>query len=256
MYLMYVDESGDCGLTNSPSQYFVLTGLVVHESAWLKSLDELVQFRQFLKGAYGLGVRDEIHASRFVVRPGEHLADIPKHDRLAILGAFANRLGHMVQFSMITVIVDKQGKPATYDVFDNAWRALLQRFENTIHYGNFPGPNHADETGMVFPDHTNDKGLTTLLRRMRRWNPVPNTVGFGGGYRNLRLQLVIEDPSFRDSGHSYFIQAANLAAYLVYQSLAPNSYMRKKGGSAYYQRLQPIFCKVASTRHPLGFVQL
>ena len=31
MYLMYVDESGDSGLVNSPTRYFVLTGMVVHE---------------------------------------------------------------------------------------------------------------------------------------------------------------------------------------------------------------------------------
>ena len=31
MFLMYVDESGDAGLVGSPTRYFVLTGLVVHE---------------------------------------------------------------------------------------------------------------------------------------------------------------------------------------------------------------------------------
>ena len=28
---MYVDESGDVGLVGSPTRYFVLVGLVVHE---------------------------------------------------------------------------------------------------------------------------------------------------------------------------------------------------------------------------------
>ena len=34
MYLMYVDESGDVGMVNSPSRYFVLVGLVLHELRW------------------------------------------------------------------------------------------------------------------------------------------------------------------------------------------------------------------------------
>ena len=34
MFLMYVDESGDCGLQNSPTRYLVLTGLVIHELRW------------------------------------------------------------------------------------------------------------------------------------------------------------------------------------------------------------------------------
>lgn len=32
MYFMYVDESGDPGMLVSPTRYFVLSGLVVHES--------------------------------------------------------------------------------------------------------------------------------------------------------------------------------------------------------------------------------
>ena len=35
MFLMYVDESGDSGLINSPSTHFVLSGLVIHESDWI-----------------------------------------------------------------------------------------------------------------------------------------------------------------------------------------------------------------------------
>jgi len=34
MFLMYVDESGDTGLTNSPVDYFVLSGLIIHELRW------------------------------------------------------------------------------------------------------------------------------------------------------------------------------------------------------------------------------
>ena len=152
--------------------------------------------------------------------------------------------------------MNKSTKAADYDVFGMAWRALLQRFENTTSHRNFSGPANPDERGMLFPDHTDDKKLRALLRRMRRWNPVPHQRAIGPGYRNLAIRHIVEDPSFRDSGDSYFIQAADLAAYLVYQGLAPNSYMRKKGGIAYYKRLQPIFCTVASAGDPFGFVRL
>ena len=42
MYLMYVDESGDTGLVNSPTAYFVLSGIIVHESNWRQFLNHLV----------------------------------------------------------------------------------------------------------------------------------------------------------------------------------------------------------------------
>ncbi|MGH2600854.1 MAG: DUF3800 domain-containing protein, partial [Dehalococcoidia bacterium] len=38
---MYVDESGDSGLTNSPTRYFVLTGLVVHELRWQAYVEQI-----------------------------------------------------------------------------------------------------------------------------------------------------------------------------------------------------------------------
>ena len=95
-----------------------------------------------------------------------------------------------------------------------------------------------------------------LLRQVRRYNPVPNQPAHGPGYRNLPVTGVIEDPSFRDSEHSYFIQAADMCAYLLYQQLEPNAYIRKKSGQNYFHRLDPILCKVASPGDPHGVVRL
>lgn len=36
MYLMYVDESGDSGTINSLSDFFILSGLIMHDYAGLK----------------------------------------------------------------------------------------------------------------------------------------------------------------------------------------------------------------------------
>ena len=106
---------------------------------------------------------------------------------------------------------------------------------------------------MLFPDHTDDKKLNGLLQRMLVYNPVPNQPALGGGYRNLTLRSVIEDANFRDSAHSYFVQAVDVSAYLLYQHLAPSSYMRKKSGQNYFRRLDPIVCKVI-TQQPGGVV--
>ncbi len=184
------------------------------------------------------------------------LVRIKRNDRLSILRFFANELASMPDLNIINIVVDKQNKPANFDVFETAWKALIQRFENTISWHNFHGPANPDERGIIFPDHTDDKKLTQLLRKMRRYNPVPNKPTFGIGYRNLPLGKIVEDPNFRDSGYSYFIQAADLVAFLLYQSLTPNSYMRKKGGQNYFYRLDPILCKAVSPSDPYGIVHL
>jgi Protein of unknown function (DUF3800) len=254
---MYVDESGDCGLTGSPTRYFVLSGLVVHELNWYDCLEKLIEFRRRIRDGFGLKLREELHAARLISKPGD-LCRIPKSDRLTIVRIFANQLASMVDLRLINVVVDKQHKSPPFDVFDIAWTRLIQRFENTIRYKNFPGPGFQDERGAVFPDRTDEKKLTLMLRRMRRYNYVPNrggtSGGFGPGSRNLIITKLVEDPNFRDSRASLFIQAADLAAFLLYQHIEPNSYMRKKGGRAYFNRLRPILCLEASRTDAHGIV--
>jgi len=255
MYLIYIDESGDCGLKNSPTRYFALSGLVVHELRWKDHLEDMLSFRRQLRVRYGLKLREEFHASHFITKPGE-LRRIPRDQRLAMIREFATFLSRLRDINIINVVVDKAGKPERYGVFENAWQALIQRFENTISNHNFPGPANPDERGMILCDHTDDKKLFPLIRQMRRYNPVPNQPECSPGYRNLPLSYVIEDPVLRNSAHYYFIQAADLAAFLLYQYFQPNVYLRRKAGHRYLLRLDPVLCKVASPKHPLGIVML
>lgn len=253
MYLMYVDESGDIGLNNSPTDIFVLSGVVMHELRWRDYLDQLIDFRKRMLKKYNLHMRDEIHASYFINRPGT-LVRINRHDRLSILRLFAEELANMIDLNVINIVVNKKNKPIDYDVFERGWQALIQRFENTISYKNFKGPSNPDERGFIISDNTDGKKLTNLVRRMRRYNPIPNQNRIG--YRNLVLRNTIEDPSLRNSAESYFIQAADLTAYLLFQNKFPNKYMKKTAGDKYFYRLDPILCKVASQINRYGVVEL
>ncbi len=253
---MYVDESGDSGLVGSRTGYFVLTGLIVHELRWQPYLEQMIDFRRRMKQSYGLLLREEIHASEMINKPGD-LVRIKRYDRLAILRLYADELATMTDLNLICVVVDKSNKnPSSYDVFEWAWKVLIQRFENTISHRNFRGPQNPDEQGIILPDRTDDKKLMQMLRRMRKYNPIPNQPQHGSGYRNLSLRRIIEDPWLKDSENLYYIQAADLCAYLLYQSLAPNAYMKKKSGNNYFSRLAPIYCRAASNSDPRGIVWL
>ncbi|WP_286692967.1 DUF3800 domain-containing protein [Brevundimonas sp.] len=248
---MYVDESGDTGLVNSPTRYFALSGLTVHESRWRDLLDHLVAFRRTMKAVHGLPMRTEIHSSEYIRRPP--IAGMAKHVRLTILRQFLDELAKCNFISFTHVIVDKQGKPAGYDVFDSAWKVLFQRFENTIGYGNFPGGFRPDR-GMVISDNTDGKKLTRLVRRMAVYNVVPGMAGMAA--RNLPMLRVIEDPHNKDSVDSYFIQACDVTAYFLHQKYAPCSYVRKKGASQHFNRLQPVLNTRASNANGFGIVML
>ena len=247
---MYVDESGDPGNNTAQSDFFCLTGMLVHESEWRNLIDVSTRFRRTLKDVYGLPVRAEIHAVK-LLRHSEF--GIEKYKRLAILRNFLDELAKMNFISLTNVVVDKKGKPPDYDVFSSAWRTLFQRFENTLTHGNFPG-GYRRAFGTVFTDATNGEKLTSIMRKMSVHNPIPNRRG--GGYRNMPILRVIEDPSPRNSEHSLPIQACDVAAYFLHQSLKPNAYVKKSGAQNYFRRLDAILNKNASLTNPMGIVIL
>jgi hypothetical protein len=207
MYPFYVDESGDIGLNGSPTNYFVLSGLVLRKSLRLRILRDVVDFQ----------------------------AGLP-------------------DVSIVNVVVDKRTKPVGYDVFEWSWKVLVQRFHDTISHQNFRGPKNAQDHGLLIVDRTDEQKLRALTRRMRRFNPIANRGG--RGYRHVPLTTLVGDAVHRDSNHSYFLQLADVNAFLLYQKLAPASYVSRKGGRNYFDRLEPVLCKRASAQDPQGIVRL
>lgn len=254
MHLMYVDESGDTGLQNSPTEFFILSAIVVHELRWRNFIDNLVAFRRYLRDLKGLKLREEIHATDFINRPGE-LIRIRRNDRLDILKKCITWLNSQSDICTYSVIVDKRGK--SNDIFELAWNALTMRFENTIRHKNFPGPQNPDERGIILSDNTEGEKLRKLIRRMRHYNPTPNRTDlYNGGFKNIPLDYVIEDPIFRDSENSYIHQMNDVIAYFVRQLYEPNAYMRKKGGKNFYYNLSNIALQVASSSNNYGLVEI
>jgi len=265
MYLMYVDESGDCGLPSggSPSTLFCLAGVVVHELAWQDTINQLLQFRRWLRSKYGIPQEAELHTAEMISKPKKLHASIQtlsKHARLAIIRNFADEIARLRDVNVISVVLDKAHGVATpEDVFNYAWCSLFQRFENTIDYKNFRGPSNPQERGIVFPDDTDGGKLKQLLTRMRVSNRLKINLGHGASTLIDRpIRLVVEDPINRDSSQSYLIQVADCAVFLLKQYMQPNSYMKQSGGNAYFKRLDPVLCKAASKKDPdkMGIVRL
>lgn len=253
MYLMYVDESGDAGLVNSPTSHFALSGLVIHERRWRDFTTAMIAFRKTMRTVHGLPLRAEIHAAPFLRSPP--VPNMKRMVRLAILRNLIDEIAKMDFVSVTNVIVDKSNKPPDCDVFSLAWRALFQRFENTLIHGNFPG-GFRDDFGLVLTDATDGRKLQRLMRKMAVHNPVSNRFWAGPGYRNLPLLRTIEDPFPKNSRDSYFIQACDTIAYFLLQSYTPNSFVRKVGAQNYIARLSGVLNTKASLTHPLGIVRL
>jgi hypothetical protein len=237
MYLMYVDESGDPGTINSPTRYFILSALIVHETSWQHLLDDLILFKRYLKSRYGLLFREEIHASEFLNGKIKLKNKIPRNDRLDLLKKCLDWLNQRTDISIISVRVDKNHRS---DPFNYGWMTLIQRFDNTLAYRNFPGPTSGNDKGIIISDNTYGEKLRKLLRQMRRFNQVTNMVTYGPGYRNIPLRAIIEDPVFRDSAMSFILQLVDVVAYFARQIKEPNKYIKAKGAKNDYGKLSAI----------------
>ena len=235
----------------SPTRYFILSGFVLHELRWHDTLEAIISFRRHLRDTYGFKLREELHAAQLMHKPGEG-ARIPKSIRLRLLRETLDFQASLPDINILNVVVDKKDKPSDFDVFNVAWMTMIQRFHNTISHRNFPGPRNPDDRGLLVVDQTDEKKLRDLSRRMRRYNPVPSRLESGS--RTVPITTIVEDAIHRNSQHSYFIQLADVNAYFLFQRFTPASYILRKGGRNYFNRLGPVLCRVASRSDPDGIV--
>jgi len=252
MYLMYVDESGDAGIMDNSSEYFILSGLVIHELRWTQLLDDFIQFRRSVKQSTGFKLREEMHAQIMINGRLDKNNNIQRNQRFMILRNTIDWIASQDSVGIMTVVVSKKNFTDPKDVFEFAWRTLIQRYENTINSHNFPGPQNTDDRGIIIADNTNGEILRNLHRKMRRYNPVPSKYTVAS--RNLPIKLIIEDPVFRDSKHSYFIQIVDIISYFTAQYIKPNKIVKKQGAKTYFERLDPVFVKKAAPLDPYGRV--
>jgi len=221
MYLLYVDESGDVGIQNSPTKYFVLSAIIVHESTWRKTLDQLVVFRKQLRETKGLKLREEIHCTELINKPKE-LVRIKRNDRLDIIKKCIDWLNNQENIKIFSIVKYKTNP--NEDVFDRTWFQLLYTFEKHLK------SEQLKEKGIILSDNTDGEKLRNLIRKQRH-------------EKNNNIDKIIEDPIFRDSRNSLLHQMNDVIAYCVRQNFEPNAYMKKKGGHNYYQRLKNVVIK-------------
>jgi hypothetical protein len=209
LYLCYFDESGDAGTINSPTDWFVLNCIAVHENEWLNTLDSLVQLRRNLRDNYDLPPRQELKGYHF--RNGKGIfnkLNIGRKTRVDIYTQIMN-LESTLPIKTFTIAVHKdQAKTRGWDVRYCAWTFAFQRIHNMC--------SHDDERCIVFPDEGHGFFIRQRIRSMRRYHQVQSH--FSPGSIQLRVDRILEDPNDRRSQDSYFIQLADLNAFASHRS--------------------------------------
>lgn len=244
MYLLYVDESGDPGISaSSPSPYFFLAGLLLDSRQWYRLTRELRGFRQHLLHRYGLPMEAEIHASVFLSNRTPLAQHITANDRLLLLRECLVWCATRPYFHLLTTGRDKRQAPGDH-VFVEVWEAYYRLFDDWLNQNSPPGQ---PQTGLVICDNTDGGKLTKLVRKLQQH---PATAALPP------LRGIVEDPFFRDSRLSYLHQLVDVVAYFAKQAVEPSNFIRSKGASGYFSLLAPINLIPPTQEQPWGIRML
>lgn len=209
MYLAYLDESGDSGLTNSPTKYFVLSCVLVNEANWLNTLDLLVELRRTLRARYDIPTRPELKAKHLKTGRGplEH-TQLSLASRMKLYRELMQHEGGRLTVRTFSIAIEKQpARNYGWEPRLASWTFAIQRINR------FCGDR---EWAMIFPDEGHGYFIRLRLRHMRRYHIVP--AHWGSGNISFPTQRIIEDPNERKSQDSYFIQLADWNAYATHRS--------------------------------------
>jgi hypothetical protein len=210
MLLAYFDESGDAGVVNSPTQFFVLACVLVPETEWLTYLDKLVELRRRLRQHHSVKTRPELKSTDIRRGRGPLLGlnwSPTKRMRL-FRGLMIYQAREMPNLRTFAVAIRKANCAAKgRDPREAALTFPLQRVDR------FCKP--ADARAMLFPDEGHGPFIKRLVRRRRRFQDIP---GAFGGSISVPLHRILEDPNDRQSHDSYFIQMADWNAYAAHRS--------------------------------------
>ena len=263
MYLLYVDESGDPGpfdptvLANTPgqgTQHYILTGLMIPMREWRNYLLAIVDIKRAVAQKWGLPMRKELHGTALIYPRNDAVYKSLKGGRRARADLYRfyleNLAARLPQAKLFNIHLDK-AKPnhsstnSASDLEALSWNYLIMRFEKTMYYES--QRTEQPVYGLIFADDTNEDKVRKELRRMRVHNYIKG--------RNETVNHIIEDPTMRQSEHSYFVQAADMVSHALYRNLYPKGSLKKFGIDLLFEKVT-IICHEKASKYKHGIVHV
>ncbi len=238
MHLIYIEDSADENLA-------IFSALALPVEQWRTCFSIVRDFRKDLKRAYGIYIYKELHAWKFVSGRGQIApAIVTKPQRAAIFRQALETVTNLPGAQMLNACFPK-GQA------DRAFERLLNRIERSLVAW--------DSHGILLCDQGKEGDYTRLVRRMNVYNPISSRFGGWGptrsSSRNIPLDRIVEDPVFKRSDKSYFIQLVDFAAYSLLRRERPTPNITQLGLANAFEILQPILLRAATRYDPEGILR-
>lgn len=239
MWFAYIDESKE------QNSVFVYSALILRGESWLSVFSTVKDFRKRLKADHGVYQSHELHAWKFASGKGQ-IADRPlsKVQRAEIFRETLVFISQCRKFRLFTSI-------NVNELY--AFERLVNRINRT-----------AEERGehvLLFCDEGQEVEFTRRIRKMRIHNPIPSNRGVwaegDAPTRNIPVTRIVEDPIFKDSKDSYFIQLVDFCSYALLRMERPIPSRSVLGYDRMFEVLEPVVAKFANPRDPrnLGIIR-
>lgn len=221
MWFAYVDESKE---NNS---FFVYSALLIESDAWNETFAAVKALRQQLRQSHGIFINKELHAWKFAAGKGQISDRILDKQRRAVIFAEVLRfIAESGKFKLISSVHTSE-----FYAFDR----LMNRLNRTA---------QAKKTNvLLFCDEGQEAVFTRRIRKMRVYNQIPSNRGVwqdsGSVVKNIPIQNIIEDPIFKKSHMSYFIQLVDFCAYALLSKEKPIASRTALGYHEMYGSLRP-----------------
>lgn len=259
MFIAYFDESGDDGYPKYSSDLFVLSSVYLHHSNWQDIHQKIYQFRRNLRLKYRFPIKQEFHTREFVADKNPYHGLYSKTTRRAILFDFCQFMATL-DLRVVNVVIDKKNiKRPTYFVLKNALTYNVQRIANDL------GILGSAAKFLIITDEGRVGAMRAVTRKIQRINYIPSKFNYNS-YRK-EIENLIEDPLPKSSEQSYFVQLADMMAFVVslyakqHLGATPTGWSKRiqnvlKYGDeiALLNLLKPILNTQASAKNEYGIV--
>ncbi len=238
MHIIYIDDSRD-------EKLCVFSALAVPADSWRAAFSMVRDFRRNLRLSDGIFVRTELHAWKFVSGRGR-IADtvVTKGRRCAIFVQALQLIASLPGVRLFNAVF-----PAKED--EKAFEWMLNRFQRTL--GTW------DSRAILVCDEGKEGVYTRLARRMGVYNPIPSAYGqwdeTGLATKNIPTDRILEDPFFKKSERSYFIQLVDFCGYALLRRENPLPSKTRYGLHRAFGNLSPILVREATRKDPEGIVR-
>ncbi len=239
MRFVYIDDS-------KSDDKSVFAALSIPADRWREAKQHIDNFRHELRDSDGIFIRKEFHATDFVRGKGRLApSTVIKHRRAEIFRETLQMIAGLPEARLMVAVGPKKWEHW-------ALERLLTRIDTA-----------AERTwrseAMIICDEGQEEEFIRLQRRIGTYNPIQSQYGRwdnGLAWKNIPVHRIVEDPVFRRSSDSWFVQAVDFCAYAFLRKEEPTAHILRYDLHTAFDLLDPILVKEACKNDPQGIIRV